>query len=236
MLLKKKLKLSTIVLSTILFPQLASANSFFYKNANYSQPLLSMGVNEKVASMSSSVNDQISSIHTDDCLLVFKDSNFRGEWRLFNSSIYDLGSVFFDNMISSAISFGRTTGWSCTYGTLFQHSVSHHWNSGGKTFPLIPNFLITNLKSIDFNDQISSVIVPSGYCLKAWHDAPSNTVINSPALLQTWQNNPDVTFYSTTFVGPIQYPDAHVYTGGEHSDVPNVWNDKLSAVLLTQCW
>lgn len=226
MLVKRTLKLSPLFLSTIISSQLAFADTFFYKNANYSQPLLSMGANEKIASMSSAVNDQISSLHTSDCLLVFRDSNFRGEWMRF-PSISNLEHEFWNDAISSAISFEITVEYGrpphCAFGVLRQHSISHYLNSGGKTFPLIPEHLITHLGSIGLNDQISSVIVPQGYCLKAWHNSPSESVVNNPTNLQNWKNSPDITFTgSGTDITDI--------------DVPTQWNDKLSAVLLTKCW
>lgn len=239
--IKETFKLSTLFFSATLLSQVASADTFFYKHTNFSQPLFSMGPNEKVPTMPSGANDEISSFHTTDCLLVFKNANFAAgqnyhDWRLYQSSAnLNSNQEFANDSISSAITFSKT-GLTCVHGVLYQHNVRQFRSEGGSTFPIIPDHFIRRLKLINLNDRISSVFIPQGYCLKAWQHSPSESIESDPIAFQNFLNNPDVTFYGYSLTGPNLNPDTQVFTGGQHTDVPNKWNDELSSVLMYRCW
>lgn len=214
----RKILFFSIINAIFCFPQIAFAQFIFYKNSNYEQPLLQISDNEKVASLPSGINDQISSIMSwqydqgSACVLAFEHANFKGQW-IATKVNPDLGQYQpnLNDAISSVISTPR-----CIYARLYQHSIEHHWLTGGtgEIYPLTVDHVIPRLGAVGFNDRISSVEIPAGYRLKAWKNSPSDTVLNDPSLYNNWLNNPDYVFYSG------------------HQDVPSNLNDQISAVIL----
>jgi hypothetical protein len=217
----KNILFFSIISAIFCFSQTAAAQFIFYKNSNYEQPLLQISDDEKVASLPSGINDQISSIMAwqfgqgSACVLVFEHANFKGQW-IATQVNPDLGQYqpYLPNLndaISSVISTPN-----CIYTRLYQHTIEHQFLTGGTgdIYPLTINHLIPRLGTVGFNDRISSVEVPNGYRLKAWKNSPSDTVLNNPSLYNDWLNTPDYIFHS-----------------GYH-DVPSNLNDQISAVIL----
>lgn len=207
----------------------ASAYGFtFYKDFNSVNPLFATadylggwpGVNYGIVTdLAKSHNDEVSSISGSGCLIVFEHSDTRGRWTLITSSQSQLTPVY-NNAISSFIYFRPEQfglSFSCPIAILRQHNIMHTSLDGGDSHPLYPDRLILNLKSVSFNDKISSVDIPHGYCLKAWVDTPSNTILSNSALYQSWHNNPDLLF------------------GAGVHDIPKKFNDEITAVHLVNC-
>lgn len=216
----KNILFFSIVTTIFCFSQIASAQFIFYKNSNFEQPLLQISADEKVASLPSGINDQISSIwgwgfdqREGQCVLAFEHANFKGRWIAVKTDPnLDQYQPYLNDAISSVISTPN-----CIYARLYQHSIEHHQLTGGtgEIYPLTANHLIPRLGAVGFNDRISSVEIPAGYYrLKAWKNSPSDTVLNDSSLYNNWLNNPDYVFYSG------------------HQDVPSNLNDQISAIIL----
>jgi hypothetical protein len=75
----------------------------FYEDINYGGRYFCSAVGESTPRVSSGNNDEISSIRIfgDAVATVFRDPNFRGQSRVFNSSVSDLRSFGFNDRISS---------------------------------------------------------------------------------------------------------------------------------------
>lgn len=201
----------------------------FYKDANYVNLLFTSDDYQVPAGsgiapyLAKSHNDEVSSIAGSGCLIVFENHETKGRWALIRMSQDRLQPVhnFFNDGISSFIVFEPTLSginYVCPHASLHQYDIKHSISEGGDVYPLTPNRIILNLKSVAFNDKISSISVPDRHCLKAWVDAPTNATINNPALYQSWLDRPDLSF------GP-----------GWH-DLPKKFNDEITAVSLTPCF
>ena len=75
----------------------------FYEDINFGGRYFCSAVGESESRVSSGNNDEISSIRVfgDAVATVFRDPNFRGQSRVFNSSVSDLRSFGFNDRISS---------------------------------------------------------------------------------------------------------------------------------------
>jgi hypothetical protein len=106
-------------------------------------------------------NDEMSSVGIDsfrnDCVLLAKDSDFRGSsWLFLNSDTPSLGDLGWNDKVSSTVSFIPYNGCSeSAIGVLYRDS-----NGRSDKFPLVPGGHPQILGW--FNDRASSIRVPIG--------------------------------------------------------------------------
>jgi hypothetical protein len=141
----------------------ASASVFFYADSNFSG-----GIVDGVASPTQSNaeyrawlwdNDELSSVvfnGNSECVLLAKDSIFRGNWLFLTEDTPSLGALGWNDKVSSTVSFITNNGCNeSAIGVLYRNA-----NGQNAKFPLVPGGRAEVMHW--FNDRASSIRVPAG--------------------------------------------------------------------------
>ncbi|HTF98390.1 MAG TPA: hypothetical protein VL995_19780 [Cellvibrio sp.] len=188
----------------------------FYNDKNFSNFLFESFSYEKVAEVSGSRNDKVSSafLSQDVCLIMYEHKNFQGRWIMVTSDGYNgryvsdvlqnNGLVYsqydmdlrdpnhFNDRMTSYMILPRVGGFVIGVPPSMYCPVAlmfeHNTHGGGYHYPVPYNHLFTHLGW--FSDKASSVEVPSSSCLKLWNNAPPITEQQDPVRYYNWYDNP----------------------------------------------
>ena len=155
----KKLNKALLLTGVILSTNANSALINYYRDANYSHQVDLRNTSFPTYKNTINYNDQLSSISIEPgngCVLMAKDHTFKGDWLFTDSSIANLHSFGFNDVISSWVAFDTTTG--CNEGNIAV--LFYDANGGGGKFPAVPNSYNSDMGY--FNDEASSIYIPYG--------------------------------------------------------------------------
>ncbi len=200
-----KAKMICLLLATGVAIQANAA--VFYKHKDYQEAILV--ANGPVARVDDNINDQISSVASNQCVTLYEHEYFGGMTSSFLGSQADLKPYPMQDRTTSIDVYDSIA---CQKAVLYEHKDFNA--EGGRTYTPPLNVAVSNIGGF-MNDRTTAIKVPDRICLEVWIDAPPK----DPAQYNAWRAAPTRTFYP-----------------GSYSNISDLGlNDKITAVNQYSC-